>query len=103
MPLPWPTPARPSVATAEPPSEVQRRADLRDRRLGRRHQVGTKGRQARQLAASYEDIAVQLVREGSMRSPRETRVFWHETVRADPALKAIRRRLRFEDLIVTNK
>ena len=65
--------------------------------------VGEKGRQARQLAAKYEDIAVQLIRRVRTRSPRETRGVLARDGPADPALKAIRRRLRFEDLIVTNK
>ena len=68
------------------------------------NQVGTKGRQARQLAASYEEIALRLIRQEFEReSPEKRAIFWRETVQGDPALKAIRRRLRFEDLTVTNR
>ena len=67
-------------------------------------EVGEKGRQARQLASKYQDIAVQLIREAFEReAPEKRAAFWRETVQADPALKAIRRRLKFEDLIATNK
>ena len=67
-------------------------------------QAGAKSRQSRQLAASYEDTAVRLVREEFKReAPEKRAAFWTETVQGDPAFKAIRRRLKFEDLIVTNK
>ena len=66
--------------------------------------VATKGRQARQLAVKYQDIALRLIREEFEREAPEKRgTFWRETVQVDPALKAIRRRLKFDDLIVTNK
>ena len=68
------------------------------------NQVGAKGRQARQLAANYEDIAIRLIRQEFEReAPEKRATFWKETVQGDPALKAIRRRLKFEDLIVTNR
>ena len=67
-------------------------------------QVGAKARQARQLAASYEDIALRLIRQEFEReAPEKRATFWKETVQGDPALKAIRRRLKFEDLFVTNR
>ena len=67
-------------------------------------QVGTKGRQARQLSVNYQDIALKLIREEFEReAPAKRAAFWRETVQDDPALKAIRRRLKFDDLIVTNK
>jgi tetratricopeptide (TPR) repeat protein len=66
--------------------------------------LGEKGRQARQLSTKYEDIAVQLIRERIEReAPEKRAALWRQTVLPDPALKAIRRRLRFEDLIVTTK
>ena len=65
---------------------------------------GEKGRQARQLSIKYEDTAVQLIRQAIQREPPEKRPsFWRETIQPDPALKSIRRRIKFEDLIVTNK
>ncbi len=80
------------------------RGSTRSRPRSRRPRVGEKGRQARQLSTKYEDIAVQLIREEFEReAPEKRAAFWRETVHGDPALKAIRRRLKFEDLIVTNK
>ena len=67
-------------------------------------QVGVKGRQARLLATKYEDTALQLIREELQRqTPVQRAAFWKETIQGDPALKAIRRRLRFDDLMVTTK
>ena len=67
-------------------------------------EVGEKGRQARLLASQYQDIAVQLIRERFEReAPEKRAAFWRETIQPDPALKAIRRRLKFEELIATNK
>jgi tetratricopeptide (TPR) repeat protein len=65
---------------------------------------GEKGRQARQLSIKYEDAALQLIRQAFEREePGKRATFWRETVQPDPALKSIRRRIKFEDLIVTNK
>jgi len=65
---------------------------------------GEKARQARQLTVKYQDTALQLIRQAFERkAPEERAAFWRETVLPDPALKAIRRRLKFEDLIATNK
>jgi tetratricopeptide (TPR) repeat protein/tRNA A-37 threonylcarbamoyl transferase component Bud32 len=65
---------------------------------------GEKGRQARQLAVKYQDTAVQLVRKAFERkAPEERAPFWRDILVPDPAWKAISRRLRFEDLIATNK
>ena len=67
-------------------------------------ELGEKGRQARQLSAKYEDTALQLIRQAFEReAPEKRAAFWRDTVSPDPALKAIRRRIKFEDLIVTNK
>jgi eukaryotic-like serine/threonine-protein kinase len=67
-------------------------------------EVGAKARQARQLSLKYQDIALQLIREEFAReAPEKRAAFWRETVLGDPALKAIRRRLNFDDLIVTKK
>jgi tetratricopeptide (TPR) repeat protein len=60
------------------------------------------GRSARSLAAGYQDIALQLIREAVQReSPDRRAAFWREIIQPDPALSAIRRRLNFEDLIAT--
>ena len=67
-------------------------------------ELGANGRQARQLSLKYQDIALQLIREEFAReAPEKRAAFWRETVLGDPALKAIRRRLNFDDLIVTKK
>jgi Flp pilus assembly protein TadD len=67
-------------------------------------ELGENGRQARQLAGRYQDTALQLIRQAFEReAPEKRAAFWRETVQLDPALKAIRRRIKFEDLIVTNK
>jgi len=61
-------------------------------------QMGEKGRQARQLSINYQDTSVQLIRDAFEReAPEKRAAFWRETVQTDPALKAIRRRLKFED------
>ena len=63
-----------------------------------------KGRAARQLSSQYQDTAVQLIREAFEREPPEKRRRSGETtIQPDPALKAIRRRLKFDELIATNK
>jgi tetratricopeptide (TPR) repeat protein len=67
-------------------------------------ELGEKGRQARQLAVKYQDNAVQLIRQAFEQTAAEERAaFWRDIVLPDPALKAIRRRLRFEDLVATSK
>jgi eukaryotic-like serine/threonine-protein kinase len=67
-------------------------------------EVGENGRQARLLADRYQDAAVHLIREALQGQPPENRAtFWRDTIQPDPALKAIRRRLKFEDLVVTSK
>ncbi len=67
-------------------------------------EIGEKGRQARSLVSGYQDMAVQLVREAFEReAPEKRAAFWRETVQPDPALKAIRRRLKFEELMATSK
>ena len=66
--------------------------------------VGEKGRQARLLSSRYQDTAVQLIREALEReAPEKRAAFWRDTIQPDPALKAIRRRLKFEELIATSK
>jgi serine/threonine protein kinase/Flp pilus assembly protein TadD len=65
---------------------------------------GEKGRQARLLASRYQDTALQLIREAIEREAPEKRAkFWRETIQVDPAFKAIKPRLKFDDLIATTK
>lgn len=60
------------------------------------------GRSARSTAAGYQDIAVQLIRRAIQREvPEKRAAFWREIVQPDPAFSAMRRRLKFEDLIAT--
>ena len=67
-------------------------------------ELGEKGRQARQLSIKYEEIALQLIRQAfDHESPEKRAAFWRDIVQPDPALKGIRRRIKLEDLIVTNK
>src|SRR5262249_53962381 len=67
-------------------------------------EVGENARMARLLSSQYQDLAVQLVREALEREPPENRAaFWRDTIQQDPALKAIRRRLKFDELIATTK
>jgi serine/threonine protein kinase/predicted Zn-dependent protease len=66
-------------------------------------EVGEKGRLARPLSQRYQDEAVKLIREAFEReAPQKRAAFWRDTVQSDPALKAIRRRLKFEELVATN-
>ena len=103
-PRPWPTPARPSGARQVPGSTTTPRGSTRSRPRPPPRRVGEKGRQARQLVVKYEETALQLIRQAFEReAPEKRAAFWRETVQADPAFKAIRRRIKFEDLIVTNK
>jgi tetratricopeptide (TPR) repeat protein len=65
-------------------------------------EVRKKGQEAALLLASYQDRAAALVNEAIRRTPSEMRAsFWRDTVQLDPALKAIRRRLNYEELIAT--
>jgi len=67
-------------------------------------EVGEKGRGARLLSSKYQDTAVQLIREAIEReAPEKRATFWRDTIQPDPALKAIRRRLKFDELIATSK
>jgi len=67
-------------------------------------EVGEKGRQARLLLSQYQETALQLIREAVEReAPDKREALWRDTIQPDPALKAIRRQLKFEDLIVTGK
>jgi len=67
-------------------------------------EVGEKGRQARLLSSRYQDTAVQLIREAIEReAPEKRAIFWRDTIQPDPALKGIKRRLKFEELIATSK
>jgi hypothetical protein len=66
--------------------------------------VGGNGRVARTLSSKYQDIAVQLIRAALEReAPEKRAAFWRDTIQPDPALKAIQRRLKFEELIATSK
>jgi tetratricopeptide (TPR) repeat protein len=63
-----------------------------------------KGRQARLLSSKYQDVALQLIREAIEReAPEKRAAFWKDTIQTDPALKAIQRRLKFDELIATAK
>jgi len=67
-------------------------------------EVPEKGRAARSLSFDYQDIAVRLVREAfEKEAPEKRAAFWRDTVQFDPALKAIKRRLKHEELIAPNK
>jgi tetratricopeptide (TPR) repeat protein len=62
------------------------------------------GRVARQNSSRYQDAAVQLIREAfEQESPAKRAAFWQDAIQPDPALKAIRRRLNYEELIAANK
>jgi len=66
--------------------------------------VGEKGRQARLLFSKYQDTAVQLIGDAlEAEAPEKRATFWRDTIQTDPALKVIRRRLKFEELIATSK
>jgi len=61
---------------------------------------GANGRSARSLAASYQEKAVNLIRETLHReAPDRRATFWREIIQPDPGLSAIRRWLNFEELI----
>ncbi len=65
---------------------------------------GPNSRSALTLAAGYQDIALQLIREAIQReAPADRAAFWRDIIQPDPALSAIRRRLNFEDLIATSR
>jgi eukaryotic-like serine/threonine-protein kinase len=67
-------------------------------------QVGEKGRSAAALASQYQDAAVQLIKECFEREPPDKRpAFWRDTIQTDPALKVILRRLKYDELIASNK
>jgi tetratricopeptide (TPR) repeat protein len=67
-------------------------------------EVGKNGRQAILLASQYRDRALELVRQALKReSPDKRAAFWRDTIQSDPALATIRRRLKFEEVIATNK
>jgi serine/threonine protein kinase/Tfp pilus assembly protein PilF len=66
--------------------------------------LGAKDRLAKPLSSRYQDIALQLIRAAFEReAPEKRAAFWRETVQPDPALKAIRRLLKFEELIASHK
>ncbi len=63
------------------------------------NEVRKAGREAVTLSASYQDRAVALIREAVRRHPAGQRAaFLRDQVFADPALRPILRRLRFEGL-----
>jgi eukaryotic-like serine/threonine-protein kinase len=67
-------------------------------------EIGENGRTSRLLPPRYQDIAVQLIRNALAReTPEKRESFWRETIQNDPALKAIRRRLKFEEWNAENK
>jgi tetratricopeptide (TPR) repeat protein len=60
--------------------------------------VRKKGREAATLVARYQDRAAELLREVLARMPESERAsFWHDVVPADPALRAISRRVPAEE------
>jgi serine/threonine protein kinase/tetratricopeptide (TPR) repeat protein len=62
------------------------------------------GQEAVALVARYQDRAVILLQEAWKRTPDAERAsFWRESIEADPALGALRRRLRFDGLVASNK
>jgi len=66
-------------------------------------EVRQKGQETVTLVARYQDRATLLLREAVQRMPDDQRAsFWRDVVPADPALKAIRRRLKFEELVATS-
>ena len=63
------------------------------------NEVRQAGRAAMALTASYQDRAVALIREAVRRTPPEQRAaFVRDQVFADPALRPILRRLKFDEL-----
>ncbi len=65
---------------------------------------GTNGRSARSLAAGYQEMALKLIKAAlEHEAPDRRATFWREIVQPDPALSAIRRRLKYEELIATIK
>jgi tetratricopeptide (TPR) repeat protein len=63
-----------------------------------------KARLSRPISSHYQDIAVQLIREAFSQEPPAKRAsFWKDAIEPDPALKAIKRRLNYEELIAVNK
>jgi tetratricopeptide (TPR) repeat protein len=61
-------------------------------------------RAARLLSSQYQDRAVQLVREAlEQEAPENRAAFWRDTIQQDPALKSIRRRLKFDELVAPAK
>ncbi len=68
------------------------------------NEVAAKGRAARLLSSNYQDISVRLVREAfEKEAPEKRAAFWRDTVQFDPALQAIKWRLKYEELIASNK
>jgi tetratricopeptide (TPR) repeat protein len=66
--------------------------------------VSEKDRLPRPLSSRYQDIAVELIREAFEReAPEKRAAFWHDTIEPDPALKEIRPRLKYEELIAFKK
>ena len=61
-------------------------------------------RLARPISLRYQDIAVHLIREAfEQESPAKRAAFWQDAIQPDPALKAIRGRLNYDDLIAANR
>ena len=66
-------------------------------------EVTEKGRAAVLLASQYQDAAVHLIRARFEREAPETRPAFWNTIQDDPALKSIKRRLNYEELVAANK
>ena len=66
-------------------------------------EVTEKGRAAVLLASQYQDAAVHLIRARFEREAPETRPAFWNTIQGDPALKSIKRRLNYDELVAANK
>jgi tetratricopeptide (TPR) repeat protein/tRNA A-37 threonylcarbamoyl transferase component Bud32 len=65
---------------------------------------GANVRSARTLAAGYQDTALRLIKTALERdTPDHREFFWREIIQPDPALRAIRRRLKYEELVAPKK
>jgi tetratricopeptide (TPR) repeat protein len=65
---------------------------------------GANLRLARTLSAGYQDIALRLIKDAlDQDTPDHREQFFREIIEPDPALSAIRRRLKYEELVAPNK
>jgi tetratricopeptide (TPR) repeat protein/tRNA A-37 threonylcarbamoyl transferase component Bud32 len=67
-------------------------------------ETGEKVRLSRPLASQYQDTALQWIKEAFDReAPEKRAAFWRDMILPDPAFNTIRRRLKYEELIASNK